>query len=266
MQDEVKSAWNACADAYDLYATSESSFSRMVERPAVLALTGDLEGLKLLDLGCGSGVYSVPFAAAGATVAGMDLSETMIELARKRASALTPGSSIEFRTGDISERLPFPDETFDRVLTSTALHYLNDLSSLMKEVSRVLKRGGRLVASVLHPINTSRFPIASQSADRGGAVPGWETRSDWQVNYFGGRIREIETPWLDCSNVSAEGRRLRCYHPSVSDYLNAVKSAGLVLSEVREPSPPEQLKEKDPNRYEEASALPLYLIFAAVRP
>jgi SAM-dependent methyltransferase len=264
MHDQVRTAWNACGEAFDRYTRAEDSYSELIERPVLLELAGDVEGSRMLDLGCGSGVYSLTFAARGASIVGVDLSETMIELARNRALELTAGQPLqaEFRVGDIGARLPFVDADFDLVFTSTALHYIQDLSPVMREAARVLRPGGRFLASVLHPMNTARFPVAGQNQN----VPGWETRSKWPMSYFGRREREIETPWLGFSavpeSVPEEGTRLRCHHHSIADYFGAISSAGLQLTALREPQPPSELA-RDSARYAEASSIPLYLILAA---
>src|SRR5262249_12193655 len=167
---DVQKTWNACGEAFDRFTTAEDSFAENVERPAVERLIGEVGGARLLDLGCGSGTYSVVFAERGAQVGGLALSETMISLSRDRARAR--GVHADFRLGDIRGRLPFADTQFDAIFTATTLHYVEDLSAVMKEVDRVMKPKGRLVAAVLHPMSTSRFPL--DSSDEVEGVDPWE--------------------------------------------------------------------------------------------
>src|SRR5713226_4673144 len=82
---DVKKIWNACGEAFDRFTTAGDSFSDNIERPAVKQLIGEIAGARVLDLGCGSGVYSAWFAELGARVVGLDLSQTMISLAQERA-------------------------------------------------------------------------------------------------------------------------------------------------------------------------------------
>jgi SAM-dependent methyltransferase len=187
----------------------------------------------------------------------------MIELARRRSVELFAGQPLEaeFRVGDIGAPLPFENGAFDLVFTSTALHYIQDLTPVMAEAARVLRAGGRLLASVLHPMNTARFPIADSNLN----VPGWETRSKWPMSYFGSSQREIETPWLGICAVSEEGTRLRCHHHSIAEYFEAMRSAGFELTALREPQPPAELNARDSARYAETSAIPQYLILAGSR-
>lgn len=109
-------------------------------RPAVQRL-GDLQGLRLLDYGCGHGMASVVLARRGARVTAFDLSAGYLEEARARARA--NGVAIHCVQAD-GEALPFAAGTFDRVWGNAVLHHL-DLDTAAREVVRVLRPGGRAV-------------------------------------------------------------------------------------------------------------------------
>ena len=161
---DSKKTWNACGEAFDRYTTAQDSFSENIERPAIERLIGEVAGLRALDLGCGSGAYSIWLDGRGAQVTGLDLSATMLSLAQKRARELD--AQADFCIADINKPLPFANESFDIVLTATALHYVENLQDLMREVARVMKRGAQFVASVLHPMSTARFPACDdETAD-----------------------------------------------------------------------------------------------------
>ena len=119
----------------------------------------------------------------------------------------------------------------------------------------MLKPRGRLIASVLHPMSTARFPL-SDSEDVEGPDP-------WEGWYFGSPDRCIETPWLAFGDVSNEGRRIFCRHHTISDYFEALTTAGLAITDLLEPSPPAEFAEKNAARYAEAMRLPLFMIFKA---
>lgn len=252
---DVKRIWNACGEAFDRFTTAADSFSDNIERPAIERLIGDISDARILDLGCGSGPYSVWFAERGARVVGLDLSQIMISLAQERARERRV--QTDFRVADIRDPLEFGEAEFDLVFSATALHYVEDLAATMKEVSRVIKPGARLIVSVLHPMSTARFSLAG--------APDMEGPDPWEGWYFGSPIRCIETPWLGFGDVSSEGRRIFCHHHTVSDYFSAVSSAGFVITEMLEPSPPAEFAVKNADRYDEAMRVPVYLIFAAVR-
>ncbi len=104
-------------------------------------------GDAVLDLGCGAGFDAcVAAMAAGPTgrVIGVDLSPEMLAVAeRGRVAAGLP--NVEFRQADV-EALPFPDATFDVALTNGVLNLIPDKPAALREIFRVLKRGGRLQA------------------------------------------------------------------------------------------------------------------------
>lgn len=250
---DVKKIWNACGEAFDRFTTADDSFSENIERPAIRQLVGNIACARVLDLGCGSGTYSVWFAELGAQVVGLDLSQTMIALAQDKARQLNV--EPDFRVADIREALPVGAAEFDVVFTGTAMHYVESIDAVMREVARVMKPEARLIASVLHPMSTALFP-SSESADVEGPDP-------WEGWYFGSRIRSIETPWVDFGEVSSEGRRIFCHHHTVSDYFNALSSAGLAITELLEPAPPPEFAAKNAARYHQAMRVPVYLIFKA---
>ena len=99
--------------------------------------------LKILDEGCGSSAYGIRFAKLGHSVVGVDISEAIVQSAKKRAK-LNKADAI-FRVGDI-EKLPFPDSSFDMCLFGGVLHHFPSITKVMKEAVRVLKNGGYIVS------------------------------------------------------------------------------------------------------------------------
>lgn len=109
-------------------------------RPAFHQL-GDLQGLHVLDFGCGHGMAAVVLARHGARVTAFDLSRGYLQEARTRVMA----NSVDVRFVQANgERLPFADYTFDRVWGNAVLHHL-DLRIAVPELRRVLKPGGLAV-------------------------------------------------------------------------------------------------------------------------
>lgn len=117
------------------------------ERPAMLALAGEVTGRKILDAGCGAGPLTAALLERGAVVTGIDSSIAMLTLARQRL-----GEDVPLQLVDLRDRLPFGNETFDDVVASLVLHYLHDWQPTLAELRRVLRPGGRLIVSVEHPI------------------------------------------------------------------------------------------------------------------
>lgn len=120
----------------------------------------DVEGKKVLDCGCGSGVMSVVFALGGAEVAAYDVSKVNLGVSRKRAAYYNLESRINFAYS-AAERLSFRDESFDIVFGTSILHH-TILQSATEEIARVLKPGGK--AAFIEPLGTN--PIITFARNR----------------------------------------------------------------------------------------------------
>jgi len=118
-----------------------------LEEPVVKDALGDVAGLEVLDLGCGTGRHTLWLANAGASVTAIDFSEGRMEKARAKPGA----EKVRFLVHDLHERLPFDDGSFDRVVSGLVLEHLHDMAPFFSEAHRVLKPGGRAVVSGMHP-------------------------------------------------------------------------------------------------------------------
>jgi 2-polyprenyl-6-hydroxyphenyl methylase / 3-demethylubiquinone-9 3-methyltransferase len=97
------------------------------------------KGLRVLDVGCGGGLLAEPFAALGCQVTGVDRSQPTLAAARTHAQR--SGLDINYLHAS-AESLPFDDQAFDLVCCCDVLEHVDDLSVVIKEISRVLKSGG----------------------------------------------------------------------------------------------------------------------------
>ncbi len=102
---------------------------------------------KMLEIGCGSGALSCRFARAGADITAVDITEAAVSLARENAEF--QGLKIDIQQAD-AEHLEFLDDTFDYVFSWGVLHHTNNMEQAFREVSRVLKPGGRGLAMVYY--------------------------------------------------------------------------------------------------------------------
>lgn len=109
-----------------------------------LALGGFGPGAKVLDVGCGTGDYTFLLARRGLDMTGVDLSPNSIKSARQKAAKLDL-NQIPFLTSDGELLREIPGDSFDGVISFSALRYVPDLSSALKAIRRVLKPGGKAV-------------------------------------------------------------------------------------------------------------------------
>lgn len=103
---------------------------------------------RILDFGCGTGRHVIYFAKKGFDVYGFDASETAIERARKLLK--TENLSADLRVWDMTKPLPYETEFFDALLALKVMHhtYMDNIKRIVKEINRVLKKGGFLFLQV----------------------------------------------------------------------------------------------------------------------
>jgi malonyl-CoA O-methyltransferase len=118
-----------------------------LEDPAVRDAAGDMRGLAVLDLGCGTGRHAVWMAAAGALVTAVDFSWGMLAEARRKPGA----ERIRFLACDLRRPLPFADGAFQFLVSGLVLEHIPDLAGFFDEARRVLRPDGRAVISAMHP-------------------------------------------------------------------------------------------------------------------
>jgi len=132
--------WAAAIDVDGIRVADYFEACTAPENRFILRQMGDIQGKRLLDLGCGAGENSVYFAKKGAHCVATDYSPGMVEVALQLADRY--GVKIEGRTAN-AMALEFPDNTFDLVYASNLLHHIPDPERALKEMHRVLKPGGK---------------------------------------------------------------------------------------------------------------------------
>ena len=178
-----------------------------LEEPHMRGLVGDVRGLAVLDLGCGTGRHTVWLVASGAEVTAVDFSEGMLAEARRKPGA----KAIRFVVHDLHEGLPFAAGTFDRVVSGLVVEHLRDLDGFFREMRRVLRPGGHAVVSAMHPAMMLRGSVA---------------------RFTDPETREIIQPGS--------------YPHQLSDFLMAAVGAGFRLGHVGEHAPDAELAARFP--------------------
>ena len=147
--------------------------------------TRPLEGLRLLDLGCGGGLISEPMTRLGATVVGADMTAVNIEIAKSHAES--HGLSIDYRHNS-AEQLVAAQEDFDAVLALEIIEHVADIDLFIDQCCRLVRPGGVLVFSTIN-----RTPKAFAMAIVGAEyVMRWLPKGTHEFNKFV-RPDEIKT-------------------------------------------------------------------------
>jgi demethylmenaquinone methyltransferase/2-methoxy-6-polyprenyl-1,4-benzoquinol methylase len=142
---KVGELFASIATRYDLINDIQSFGMHRLWKRRVLRLAHAHPGERALDLCCGTGDLALALAKQGAEVTGLDFSEPMLQVAREKSKFIDQNSKIDFVCGD-AQRIPFPDDTFDILTIGYGLRNLSDLDAGLRDMLRVTKPGGRLVA------------------------------------------------------------------------------------------------------------------------
>lgn len=146
--EKIRSLFNSIAGDYDRLNHILSLGIDRIWRQRALRQIIDMEGSgRVLDLACGTGDFSIAIAKKSgpeASVVGVDLSEGMLDVMRRKVNAAGLSSRISIEQGN-AEHLRFTDATFDRVTIAFGIRNFEDRQAALKEILRVLKPHGRLV-------------------------------------------------------------------------------------------------------------------------
>lgn len=205
-------------EGYDRWAAiydGEDNALIALETAQVEEHMGDVRGLAIADIGCGTGRHAIAWAAAGAHVTALDFSDGMLNRARMKAAdrmaaGETPGR-LDFHVHNLTQPLPLADRSFDRVTCCLVLEHIPDIAALLREMGRICRPDGIILVTELHPAMALRG-ISARFTD---PQTGRETRP---------------------ASVPKQ----------ISDYVMAVKAAGLTLDHISEHAVDESLAARSP--------------------
>lgn len=246
----IQEDWNHMAEAYEEFNAAADSYSCNIEWPAIRGVLPPVEGKRVLDVGCGTGIFT--FLLEGCrprTLVGLDLSEAMLGLAREKAARR--GSAAAFVLGDAARADAYVQGAFDLIFSSTTSHYIRDLNGLFRSLERCMADGGCMVFSIIHPVYSAMYPV-----EHGERFPEDEA---WQIRYLDRRDRAYIQPWIEY-NDHYENRLSRSCHHTLGDYFAAIHAAGLWVERLEEPLPPEGWRADSPGRYEGYIETPVYML------
>lgn len=227
---DVADTYDEIAESYAAGYWDENPFQAHFEFPATTALIPDVAGRRILDAGCGSGVYTNWLVERGGEVVAADVSEEMLAETAERVD-----DGVELERTDLTTPLEFADDDeFDGVVSGSVIDHVEDWDRLFAEFARVLAPGGFLVCSMRHPMGN------------------YVEYDDW--NYF------------EADSYTADwGVEMITHRRPMSAVVNPLLDAGFRLDELSEPEPTEAFAEQCPEEYETFSEPPYWLCLRAVR-
>lgn len=149
----MNSSWENVAKKYARKIGNYGDINhRKYLNPIILRIIGNVKGKKILDLACGQGYFARIITRKGAKVTGIDISSSMINMAKDNEKEYTLGISYLLENSYRMKRLR--NKTFDIIISNVSFHDIDDIKKTIKECSRVLKSEGRLLFSIVHPIRS----------------------------------------------------------------------------------------------------------------
>lgn len=178
-------------------------------------LMGDVSGKRILELACGGAQNSVALAKWGAEVVALDISPRQLEYAmslRRRS-----GTDFDLVTGDMESPTMFRPASFDVVMSSFGWEFIPDLKGCLERCGEILRPGGQLVMSTVHPLSAFDWDVAA------GLLR--------VTDYFNPPVEVWEDPVPEGHSPGLT------FFRTIEELVSSVTSAGLVIERLVEPYP-----------------------------
>ena len=211
--DPALGGWDLSAKAWIKGQGELGDVSRRgILDPCLDLLFSDVAGQSVLDVGCGEGRYARKLAARGAVVTGIDPVQEFVDVAQRR---LPSGTFIKA----FGESLPLPDSSFDFVLSYLSIIDIPDYVSAIKEMSRVLKPGGKIVVATVSNVAS--------------------TTDNWVKDASGARLYRTVDRYMEefAMDLAWDGLQIVNFHRPLSHILGVFFERGLVMDRFIEPLP-----------------------------
>ncbi len=229
-------------EEYQNLRKSDFSANELIEIPQLFELIGDVTNLSILDLGCGTGKHDRKLVEKGARkVVGIDLSNNMINEAMKN----THSDKIEYKVMSMQD-IDKLDMKFDLVVSSLAIHYIEDYDGLCKKVYNLLVDGGKFIFSYGHPMDSCAI------------------LDDYSNNY----VMINNKKYFLISDYNNEGKRIsrwivdgvETYHRNMAHLVNGLIDAGFRLERMKESYVTDEIVKLKP-KYKEQQDHSYYVYF-----
>ena len=234
-------------NSYDDYATEyaeyisdqygeDISFIRHLLVPRLLADAGDVAGRRVLDAGCGEGHIARMLAQRGAEVTAIDLAPRLLTIAQER----DPGTSTTYLAHDLSRPLPQYREFFDLVVSNLVLPDVDDYRGYIATLGDVLKPGGRAVLSLLNPYRSVLDERVRHYFESGRGIREYRGLARWGIHAY-------------------------YYHRTLEEYIATFRESGLLLNDLSDVCPTDEMLESGHPIATKNYHLPLFMVLAFLK-
>lgn len=170
--------------------------------PLILRFLGDFANSSILDVGCGNGYLLKKLAKHAKKVVGIDYSKELVSIAKRH---LHHQENVQIQHANIIDPLPFPDATFEYIITNMVLQYVPTLETFALSARHVLKPGGSLIIIIDHPAHSLFFRAQALAGKK-------ETKFIDNKSYFEFGMRRKKSLWNKAI--------LDYFHRPLKDYIN----------------------------------------------
>lgn len=223
-----EAAYDSIAQWYNDWVGNDEDVYKDPYFPPLFDLVGEVADLRICDLACGQGRIARALAQRGAQVVGVDISGELLSIAKQSTDAAAP---VEYRQDNAHTLATCEEAEFDGVISNMAMMDIPDLTATINSTYRVLRPGGWLAFSTLHPcFNT---PQSAEYVDDAGRshriVTDYFTEGHWRSDQRAGTTRTVGA-----------------YHRTLATYLNTLVTAGFLLKQVRDVPGPSSIWQQVP--------------------
>jgi SAM-dependent methyltransferase len=246
-EKEASKFYNKVAGIYHDMRTKDHPegwfYNELLEMPAVLELLGNVRGKKILDFGCGTGIYAKMLTKKGAIVKGFDISKEMINIAKKN------NPELDLKVGS-GYKIPF-HEKFDIVIACLVMDYFEDWNKVFREVSRVLKQGGAFIFSVGNPVSECVKKID---------IRGKKVIVFGKVNYFDEKNNYAKWKFV---KIPKKKIKVPSYHKTYETVIKTILQNSFSISGYKDAFPARKAKTLFPEDYARFSKQPYFCVWRA---
>lgn len=242
-EKEAKSKYDFMAEEYHYFRTKKYPqgwfYNELLEMSATLELIGNVKGKKILDFGCGTGIYAKILTKKGAKVKGFDISPEMVKIAKKE----NPNLDLRKGTG---YNIPFK-EKFDIIIAALVLDYFNDFDKVLKQVKKVLKKNGFFIFSMKNPISECFKKIKLTSKNRFVRDVG---------DYF--TEKKIYNTW---KNIKGRDVKIHSYHRTYETIIRTIIKNNFEIADYKDCFPLKKAQKLFPKDYASFSKIPYFCVW-----
>lgn len=206
--------------------------AQSILNPCIFSLLGHIQGRSIADACCGQGYLARALARHGARVVGVDISASMLAVAKQRT--MDQGLAADYVQADVTQPLPLARQ-FHAAICTLALMDIYDYQAAIQNISAVLFDGAQFIVSLVHPVHFHN------------------------TDYF-----DTEMPRLH-AGLARQGINVHYWQRPLEDYANALAAASFCIRQIKEPRPSQAAMRHYPDELAGRDRQPSFIVLQAIK-